>query len=95
MAIADHLKVDIERHSKKNEEKKKSHKAGRKVHHFEVTPASDGSGHSVETHFEEPMGKGGATMYDSPSRTHEMTIHKDGKSVGKHIDETCGVSGPE
>lgn len=93
MTTSDHLKKDIERHHEKEKSKKESKaKPKREVHHFEVTPAADNSGYSVETHYKrsaEPMGKGGATMDDYENRR-EMTVHKDSKSVKNHIDACCG-----
>lgn len=95
MAISDHLKRDVERHSKKSAERKAA-VPSKKVHRFEVTPASDGSGYHVETSYrnQEAMGKGGAiySEYSSPS-ARTTSVHKSISGVAKHMKDCCGESG--
>ena len=91
MAISEHLKKDVERHTRRDEEKKKNKPSHLKVHHFTVTPATEGKGYSVDTTYQAPMGKGGAIMggddYDS---RHKTSVHKNLKEVHKHMKGCCG-----
>lgn len=94
MALAEHLKKDMERHEKHAKEKKtrkEGTKEGRsnKKHHFNVKQLDDGSFH-VE-HREEGEDDSDSGIY----RDGETSAHKNINSVAKHMKDCCGGGGPD
>ncbi len=89
MAIAEHLKKDLERHEKHAKEKKtrkegSKEKRTNKKHHFNVKHLDDGS-YQVE-HREEGEDDSDSGIY----RDGETSSHKNINSVTKHMKACCG-----
>lgn len=78
MSLASHLNSSMKKHHAAH---KKSPPAKKKVSHFQVDPASDGSGFVVKTHT-----KSDTHDYEEPS----TSIHKNLSSVKKHMESMCG-----
>jgi hypothetical protein len=94
MAVAEHLKKDLERHEKKSKESKsrkegsKESRTGKK-HHFNVKQLDDGSFH-VE-HREQGENDSDSGIYTDG----ETSAHKNINSVTKHMKDCCGGAGEE